>query len=115
MLRSMTIGYAGDNLPTNNFPGIGGTTGAGDSPTMIFNSGGTTIFNVVSRERGLWTDSVSAYNELIVVGDDYEDIKLKNNNDLVFVKTTQRSFAGEARNFGAGISKGKYLLFLNNG
>ena len=69
MLRQKSIGFVGDNLPTNNFPGIGGTTGGGDSPTMKFNSVGTTVFKVFSREAGLWTDSVSAYNELMVIGD----------------------------------------------
>jgi len=69
LLRSKSIAFGGDHLPATNFPGIGGNTGSGDSPTMIFKSGGPALFHVVSREAGIWTDSRSGYSTILTVGD----------------------------------------------
>jgi hypothetical protein len=68
LIYTNTITFGGANLPSTNFPGIGGTTGAGDSPTMIFNSGGATSFNIVSHEQALWTNT-STTHTMLTVGD----------------------------------------------
>ena len=64
-----SVVFDGANLPSTNFPGIGGYwPNNKDTPTMLFNSGGTTTFDVVAGLGGLWTD-VSGYRTVWTVGD----------------------------------------------
>ncbi len=69
MHHTNTIVFDGDSLPTTNFPGIGGYwPNDRDTPTMLFNSGGTADYAVVAGFDGLWTHS-STYRTVLTVGD----------------------------------------------
>ena len=59
--------FAGSTMPTN-LPGIGGNTAAKDSPSIRFNSGGTTDVSVVGREGSFWTNP-KVTRDVLTVGD----------------------------------------------
>ena len=56
--ESDTITFACLNMPTINVPGYGGDVtsdnGGEDSPTMLFNSGGSISFDLVGRNESFW-------------------------------------------------------------
>jgi len=67
------IVFDGTNLPSSNFPGIGGThdgsnAGRYSSPTMVFNSGGTGTFDVVGVNDSFWVN-YATNNTILTVGD----------------------------------------------
>ena len=77
------IVFDATNLPTMNFPGIGGYVGGDrDSPTMRFNSGGAATFhftNETAQYRGFWTNTQTNRTVLTVgdgVGGGAEDVDL---------------------------------------
>lgn len=75
------IVFDATNLPTVNFPGIGGYVGH-DSPTMRFNSGGAAIFHIADRTdqyQAFWTNTETNRTVLTVgdgVGGGTEDVDL---------------------------------------
>jgi hypothetical protein len=84
---SKSIMFTGANLPTTDFPGIGGNYPGKDSPTMLLNSGGAATFDVVPRDGGFWTDAGGATRTVLTVGDGVgggtEDVSLTLNRGTV--------------------------------
>ena len=78
MVHSDEVVFAGNTIPTN-FPYIGGNIGGKDSPSLRFNSGGTTDLAVVGNDNSFWTTSEATRDVLTVgdgVGGGVEDVTL---------------------------------------
>ena len=62
------IEFGGANLPTNA-PGLGGKAVANkDTPSMVFNSGGSVSLAVVGRDNDIWTNAGGLNRTIFTVG-----------------------------------------------
>ncbi|CAA6677714.1 MULTISPECIES: PEP-CTERM sorting domain-containing protein [unclassified Lentimonas] len=95
-----TVIFDGTTAPTTaSFPGLGGTTGGnGDTPTMVFNSGGPFTFDFNGRESSLWSNTAGTRTVFTVgdgTGGGTEDVTL-NLTGLTFIS---RHATGATNNF----------------
>ena len=70
MIYTDTVNFSGTTMPTSNAPDIGGNfNGNRDTPTMLFNSGGSISFAVVGSGDGFWTNTGNQTRNILTVGD----------------------------------------------